>query len=130
MRPYIPHDSDQVPSATRHRVQPAPYFFEPLSTSESDSDSDDCSASRAESGIEPWVRPDNCFGTDDKEAMAEYEAECVSHKRQMAVSQGGPHRKRLATQSVGSHYVLHTNAPMFISAFHARTDSTALETAG
>ena len=57
VRPYIPHDSDQVRSATRHRIQPPPCFidpssiiFEPLSTSESDSDSDDCSVSRARLG--------------------------------------------------------------------------------
>ena len=53
VRPYVPHDSDQVRSATRHRVRPPRCFFEPISTSESDSDSDSHSEPPAESDMDP-----------------------------------------------------------------------------
>ena len=46
------------------------------------------------------------------------------------MSRDGPRHKRLATRNIGPRYSLRANAPMFVSAFHARTDSTALETAG
>ena len=65
-----------------------------------------------------WVRPDNHFGMDNEDAMADYKAKCLSHKQKVSIFEGEPHHKCLFTCNKGMHYSLCTTAPMFMSAFH------------
>ena len=93
-------------------------------------DSDTYSAAHA-----GWSRPPNLFGTDDEDAMGDYEARCFSSKRKAQSLADEPSYKCMFTRGEIVHDRLHclnrsATASGFASAFHARTDATALETAG
>ena len=138
----LPNDTCQVYSATRQRVSHQCSWSDisdsdtkngfdlELGSASSGTDSDTYSTTHAD-----WTRPDNRFGTDNEDAMADYEAECLSLKRKAPSLANEASHKCTFTRGEAVHNQRHclncsATASGFTSAFHARTDATALETTG
>ena len=98
-----------------------------------DTDTDTNSAVHAD-----WTRPPNIFGTDDEDAIADYEDEGLSSKRGPQCLINAPPHKHVfigRDSSYDQHccesaYYVRAAQPMSTRRFHLRSDANALETTG
>lgn len=98
-----------------------------------DMDTDTNSAVRAD-----WSRPPNLFDTNDEDAMADCEDECLSSKQGVHCLVNAPPHKRIFISRDSSHdqhrcesaYYVRAAQPMSTRNFHLRSDANALDTAG
>lgn len=85
-----------------------------------------------------WTKPANRFGTDNEDAMVDYEDECLSCKWGPQCLINAPPSKRVFIEFDRSHdqhryesaYYVQASLPASTGGFHLRSDANALETAG